>query len=621
MTLVSPENPLPISPAEYQSQLHDFIEYEANVERKNNWETLTSNSPQTLQRMDVGFLPYAQPLGGIRRIQMRVQPAVENPDDVDIRDVYGLFEDYEVLVQCCQYEEGEHNDEYEVIETITGTIGRIDNGYITVGFPELAVSQDRIDEANQTVSECDFVHIGELLNPTVFDREENAVRGLNEEVLAYFSGTRDMEFAENSRALRESERKDDELYENRNQAEAISRALTAEGLACIQGPPGTGKTRVIVELVRRCVEADLTVLVTAESHQAVGNILVGDSSDEDIDEHSLHYHKRINGFPLVRVNPKHDKMSPFERKHYGSEQPSVSSPQSKGGIVYVSTNNSAARLGSADSNPFDVAIVDEATQSRQSSTCIPISRAEKTVLVGDHKQLGPERPFTPEDADEPPELDFDAEESLFTHLYGEEDGVYGNEIGVMFDQQYRMHPNIAGFPSEEFYNGDLDTAVDRTRLNNLQPILAQHVENRDSRDTERNQAEAEAISNYLSRLVSVSGVSTDNIGVATAYRDQVPVLQTAMEQRDFNHKPILVQTFDAFQGSERGVMVLSFVRSNRHGNIGFLGGETGERRLNVAMTRAKHHCAMFGDWDTLAQGSGLYARLRDYIQQTGVLIE
>ena len=85
MTLVSPENPLPISPAEYQSQLHNFIEYEADVERKNNWETLTSNSPQTLQRMDVGFLPYAQPLGGIRRIQMRVQPAVENPDDVDIR--------------------------------------------------------------------------------------------------------------------------------------------------------------------------------------------------------------------------------------------------------------------------------------------------------------------------------------------------------------------------------------------------------------------------------------------------------------------------------------------------------------------------------------------------------
>jgi len=621
MTSVSPENPLPISPSEYQSQLRDFIGHEADVERKNNRETLTSHSPQTLQRMDVGFLPYAQPLGGIRRVQMRVQAAVENPDDVDIRDDYGLFEDYEVLVQCCQYKEGKQNDEYEVIETLTGAIGRINNGSITIGFPELAVSQDRIEEANQTVSECDFVHVGELLNPTVFDREESAVRELNEDVLAYFSGNRDVEFAENSRALRESERKDDELYENRNQAEAISRGLTAEGLACIQGPPGTGKTRVIVELVRRCVEAGLTVLVTAESHQAVGNILVGDSSDGDIDEHSLHYHKRINGFPLVRVNPKHDKMSAFERKHYGSEQPSISAPQSEKGIVYVSTNNSAARLGNADSNPFNVAIIDEATQSRQSSTCVPISRAEKTILVGDHKQLGPERPFTPDDADEPPELDFDAEESLFTHLYGEEAGVYGNEIGVMFDQQYRMHSKIAGFPSEEFYDGDLTTAVDRTCLNNLQPILAHHVENRDSRDTERNQAEAEAISEYLSRLVSVSGVSPDNIGVATAYRDQIPVIQTGIEQRDIDHKSILVQTFDAFQGSEREVMLLSFVRSNPHGSIGFLGGETGERRLNVAMTRAKHHCAMFGDWETLAQGSDLYARLRDYIQRTGVLIE
>ncbi|ERJ05107.1 DNA helicase protein [Halorhabdus tiamatea SARL4B] len=621
MTSISPENPLPISPSEYGNQLRDFIDHEKDVERENNRETLTSNSLQTLRQMDIGFLPYAQPLGGIRRIQMRVQPAVENPDDVDIRDDYGLFEDCEILVQCCQYEEGEQNDAYEVVETLTGTIGRINNGYITVGFPELAVSQDRIDEANKTVSECDFVHVGELLNPTVFNREEKAVRGLNERVLAYFSGNRDVEFAENSRALRESERKDDELYENRNQSEAISRALTAEGLTCIQGPPGTGKTRVIVELVRRCVEAGLTVLVTAESHQAVGNILVGDSSDEDIDEHCLHYHKRIHGFPLVRVNPKHDKMSAFEQKRYGLDQPSISSPQSEGGIVYVSTNNSAARLGNPSSNPFDVAIVDEATQSRQSSTCIPISRTEKTILVGDHKQLGPERPFTPDDAGEPPELDFDAEESSFTHLYGGERGVYGNEIGVKFDQQYRMHTDIAGFPSEEFYDGDLTTAVDRTCLNNLQPILAYHVENRDSIDTERNQAEAEAVSDYLSKLVSVSGVSPNNIGIATAYRNQVPVLQTAMEQCDFNHKPILVQTFDAFQGSEREVMILSFVRSNSHGNIGFLGGETGERRLNVAMTRAKHHCAMFGDWDTLAQGSGLYARLRDYIQRTGMLIE
>lgn len=316
-------------------------------------------------------------------------------------------------------------------------------------------------------------------------------------------------------------------------------------------------------------------------------------------------------------------MTPFERKHYSLEQGTspIHDSGSESGIVYVSTNNSSARLGDTGSNPFDVAIIDEATQSRQSSTCIPVSRAEKTILVGDHKQLGPERPFTPDNAESPPDLDIDAEKSLFTHLYGDEGGVYGNGIGTMFNQQYRMHSDIAGFPSNEFYGGELTTAGESSLLNNLQPILAHHIENRESTNTERNHSEAEAVSDYISKLINIKDLSPDKIGVATAYRDQVPVLETAIQQRGINNKSILVQTFDAFQGSERQVMLLSFVRSNPNGNIGFLSGETGERRLNVAMTRAKHHCVLFGDWETLSQGSALYARLREYIKKTGGLVK
>lgn len=613
MTTVSPVNPMDVSSSEYRSQLRDFIEYEIDVERERNRNLINSNDPSTLKRLDIGFLQFAQPLRFFT-VRLRVEVPSEDPDQVDIRKDYELFENSEVSVEFGHFEEDNSGENVPVIDkSMDGQIADIEDNYLSIDFPQLGASEEDLEEAEDLCRNSDFVHIAELVNRTAFDREINAIHSLDDSTVNLLCGHQDAVFDQNSRALRESEPIDEDLYANQRQSEGISKALATKEISCIQGPPGTGKTRVIVELVRRYVNSGHKVLVTAETHQAVGNILVGDSVIGNPDENSLHYHSRINGFHITRVNPKPSKMTPFERNHYAFERGD--------GAVYASTNNSAATIVDPGNKVFDVAIIDEATQARQSSTYIPISIAERAILVGDHKQLGPHRPFTPEVDRDEPNLDFDAEESAFTRLYDDDNGVFGPELGVMFNQQYRMHPDIAEFPSREFYDSELSTGAEIERLNNLQPIIGHDIRDRDRDNPEENHTEAEAIVDYVSNLVNISGVPPSKIGIAASYRDQVRLLKSAFEQADIETDSILIQTFDSFQGSERGVMVLSFTRSNSSGDIGYLRGDTGNRRLNVAMTRAKHHCSLFGDWETLSRGNDLYERLRAYIDENGTFIE
>lgn len=603
MTVVTPFSPLSVSADEYRSQLEDCIRYEREIERKNNKERVKSNSIPSLKRSDLGFADGAQPIS-YRKGTVSIQlPSVDRVNG-SVRDEVGFFEKQEVLLQFGHTESQAQNDEQVIDEEFVGTIVRIRKDTIDVLIKDIAID-DKEERIKEVYSEAEFVHVGEILNPTRFDREEEAVRGLGDDTADTICGDREALFDKSSHVFTRSSQHDSELYENREQSKAISMALATQDISCIQGPPGTGKTRVIIEIIRRFVEAGETVLVTAESHQAVSNILVGDSTIGSPDPESLHYHARINGFTVNRVNPKPDKIGAFEKTHYAHEK--------GGGDVYITTNNSAGTI----EDQVDVAIVDEATQARQESTCIPISKADKTILVGDHKQLGPKRPYEPDIDQEQPTADFPTEVSLFSLLYEDEDGVFGEDLGVMFDTQYRMHPDIAEFPAQEFYDGRLKTGGEVGILERLQPVVGFNVRNRHSGNAESNFKEAEEIGKYVTQLIKNKDISPDDIGIAAAYSDQVSELKMYFRQTDLNSSPILIQTFDSFQGSERPVMVLSFTRSNSNGNIGFLRGENGKRRLNVAITRAKNHCVLFADWDTFESGDGLYQRLSEYITNEG----
>lgn len=187
-----------------------------------------------------------------------------------------------------------------------------------------------------------------------------------------------------------------------------------------------------------------------------------------------------------------------------------------------------------------------------------------------------------------------------------------------------MHEDIAAFPNHEFYGGQLlnDGAVEP--LGNIAPIMVSHIDGGEERDgTSRyNRREIEEVVEYASRLLKNTDLKGGDLGIAAAYRAQADRLQREVKSHENeDYQNIDVSTFDAFQGSEREAMILSFTVSNNNGNLGFLSKGQGARRLNVAMTRAKRHLALFGDWDTLRSNpENQFERLYQTVSDRGKVI-
>jgi hypothetical protein len=596
----------------YRRSLKLFVSVEAEADREANKETFEKNINPRILELDnnFGYIPTAMLTRTYRQIFFAFQVPLEEHEDfeeISIPDRYDIYPENEVLVR--PFSTDEHGDR-ETGNTYEAIFSDITNASISVSLHKLGGSDEKLKQAREAIVDAEDVDIGELLNRTPYDREKLAVNALSDEYCDVLLGRREVTFESN--AVPQSSRKDDQLYENDSQRRGIEKALSADDIACLQGPPGTGKTRVIVELVRRFVEAGKRVLVTAETNKAVDNILFGDSSVQEISDTCLHYYDRTGGLGVARANPDASP-NPLVHQFYGK---GVKGPER----VILSTNNSAAGIDSVPLGKewFDVAIIDEATQATQSSAAIPMSLAATTILVGDHKQLGPVRNSDPHE-----EETVSSHVSPFTRLYGG-DGLYGNDLGVMFDTQYRMHEDIAAFPNQEFYGGKLLNGGEIESLGSIAPILAFHVNGYEERDgTSRyNMREIEEVIEYASRLLKNTELKPSDLGIAAAYRAQADRLQrevNSLENED--HRDIDVATFDAFQGSEREAMILSFTVSNDRDDLGFLSKGQGARRLNVAMTRAKRHLALFGEWDTLrSDPHDRFERLYQTVNDRGKVI-
>lgn len=610
---VSPQNSDDSDRETYRRSLKLFVSAEAEADREDNREEFEKNTNPRIIELDndLGYIPEALLTRTFKRIFFAFQVPIgdhEKYDDVNIPERYEIYPENEVLVRSFELDE---NGDRETGNPYEAIVSDITNASISVSLHKLGNSGEKLEQAREEIVEAEQVDIGELLNRTPYDRETQGVNTLSDEYCDVLLGNREVPFEANT--VTQSSQKDNQLYENESQRRGIEKALSAEDIACLQGPPGTGKTRVIVELVRRFVEAGKRVLVTAETNQAVDNILFGDSSEQDISDTCLHYSARVEGLNAARANPD---ASDNRLVHQLYGEGATGREQ-----VVLATNNSAAAL---DSTPlgkewFNVAIIDEATQATQASAAIPMSLASTTILVGDHKQLGPERSSDPEEDEEVP-----GHVSPFTRLYGE-DGLYGSDLGVMFETQYRMHEDIAAFPNQEFYDGRLQNGAEIETLGKISPILAFHVDGREKRDgTSRyNSQEIDEVVKYATRLLRHTDLETGDLGIATAYRAQADRLERRVEAHDMeNSGEIEVSTFDAFQGSEREAMILSFTVSNDRGNLGFLSKGQGARRLNVAMTRAQRHLALFGDWDTLrTDPHGRFDRLYQTVEDRGKVTE
>lgn len=278
--------------------------------------------------------------------------------------------------------------------------------------------------------------------------------------------------------------------------------------------------------------------------------------------------------------------------------------------VILATNSSAA-LESISRVKFDVAIIDEASQATIPSVLIPIAKAHRFILAGDHKQL-------------PPTIISDRAGELSKTLFEELIRMYSHKSQLL-NVQYRMNSLLMKFPNEEFYNNGLksDSSVDDITINDI--LDGEHDEeallfiDTSSVDLEgeTHLKDSKSIINNLEAEISVKlvqdylndGIDVNDIGIISPYADQVKIIQ--------DQTPVEVKTVDGFQGREKEIIIISTVRSNENENIGFL---RDLRRLNVAITRAKRKLIIVGNINTLKTNQ-TYARLIKFCEDENLLVK
>jgi predicted DNA helicase len=290
--------------------------------------------------------------------------------------------------------------------------------------------------------------------------------------------------------------------------------------------------------------------------------------------------------------------------------------------VVLCTNSSAALEFLRDFE-FDSAVIDEATQATIPSILIPICKAKKFILAGDHKQL-------------PPTVLSEKARALSETLFEKLIQKYP-EKSVLLNVQYRMNEILMEFPNEEFYEGKLKTdesvknitlkdfKIKIPKFGNLwdrildpENVICFLDTSKSEEKFERvrvesfskeNPFEVEIVKSILEKMFE-AGIKKEWVGVITPYDDQLDLLRRALGEL------VEINTVDGFQGREKEIILISFVRSNKEKILGFL---SDLRRLNTAITRAKRKLICVGDSETL-KTHPVYARFIDFIKEKGVAV-
>ncbi|MBI2095350.1 MAG: AAA family ATPase [Candidatus Omnitrophica bacterium] len=437
---------------------------------------------------------------------------------------------------------------------------------------------------------------------------------------------------------------------NDSQKESVRRALAAEDIFLVHGPPGTGKTTALLEIIRQAARKGQSVFATAPSNTACDNILerlvekgihalrLGHPARITVSlrEHTLDFKLALH--PLAkeinRVQAELERLTKKEtrrRERYGRRRGDGEGSMreiagARGEIaslrrdvfvrvlkesqVIVGTPASIQDRAVRD-RAFDLLVMDEATQATEPLSWIPMARVNKVVMAGDHFQL-------------PPTVrSKEAEEkglgvTLFERLYD----TLEEKNRLLLERQYRMHEAIMGFSSREFYGNLLvaDESVKHRTLADLPgvarcadteaPVLFIDTAGKGFSETleagsesRYNAGEAALLLEELGKMLRC-GVPPAQIAVISPYSAQVRFL--ASQSPDAG---IEIDSVDGFQGREKELVMVSLVRSNLEGDLGFL---TDTRRMNVAMTRAKRKLLVIGDGGTLAS----LPFYRDFIRYT-----
>lgn len=453
---------------------------------------------------------------------------------------------------------------------------------------------------------------------------------------------------------------------NDSQKEAIKFSLQND-ISIIHGPPGTGKTFTLIELVKQLYDRNERILICGPSNASVDIILerlskiiphneflrighparlspltlshsldilsksgdVGAISNDikkEIDEIILKL-KKMKGYKNRKDAWKEIKGL---KKELRKREEKVIKDLILGSRIVVSTLHGSSsqelcHVYEYTDHLFDTLIIDEVSQSLEPQCWIPLmshlrSSIKRLVLAGDDKQLHPTIKT---------ENNYLVKKTLSTTIFERLVNHYGDAFLNFLDVQYRMNQNIMEFPSQQMYGGKLFAAKSvatqtLSELNNVDsndettvPLIwydtqgddflektSEYEKNNDTNNmlfSRFNENEGYLILHYISRLIE-SNISQNYIGIITPYNAQVSFLKKLIH---IKYPQIEISTIDGFQGREKECIVLSLVRSNDKFEIGFL---KDERRLNVAMTRAKRQLCVVGNMEILERSNVIFLK-------------
>ena len=441
---------------------------------------------------------------------------------------------------------------------------------------------------------------------------------------------------------------------NDSQKKAVEQALQSR-LSIIQGPPGTGKTFTAIQLIRTWVRYDMgPILAVAESNVAVDNLLGGlievgvkvvrlgqpvkvreelrkMTLDAQVQRHPDQERVRMEKETLEEIQSElknlrgrdkglaHRDINKGWKEVKRLERKMAEDVLDRAEVVCATCIGSGHEMLGYRRFPF--VLIDEATQASEPSSIVPLVRgARQVVLVGDHKQLPPT-------VISKRALKGGLGKSLFERLV---------EAGLathMLEVQYRMHPSIRDFPSGRFYDGRLQDGGEALTRNAPagvawpdweNPVAFVPVDGAEIVDemgaSRSNMDEAATVVELVTLVLDAMELGTADIGVISPYAGQVRLLNDLFEQsgglsEGGRFHGLEVKTVDGYQGREKELIVISTVRSNPDGEVGFL---SDKRRLNVAMTRAKRGLLVVGDSLTLRHDH-TWAAWLDWIEEKGLM--
>lgn len=564
--------------------------------------------------------------------------------------------------------EGSEGSEELKYFSFTGTVSYVDGDRMVVTVPDSAPLLELQQSTDPIGVQLSF---DETSYKLMFEALDRVMKAKNNR-LAYL---RDL-FYSHQKAGRFSFEPMKFPWLNPTQERAVNEVLWAKDVAIVHGPPGTGKTTTLVEAINETLMRESQVLVCAQSNMAVDwiseklvdrgiNVLrIGNPTRVNDKMLGFTYERRFEShadYPQLWAIRKAIRELRKNRKK-GSENYHQKMDRLKSRAAEIELRINAELFGEArviactlvgsahhllEGMKFGTLFIDEAAQALEAACWIPMRRASRVILAGDHCQL-------------PPTVkSIAALRAGLGKTLMERIAENKPEVVTLLKIQYRMNDEIMRFSSDWFYGGKVESAPQikyRSVLDYDHPITwidTSNEENQitiegedapeDSASTSSsvsaanqnsdlnfkeqfvgesfgriNKAEAEltllTLAEYFTKIGKQRVLEERiDVGIISPYRAQVQYLKKLIKKYEF-FKPyrrlISVNTVDGFQGQERDVILISLVRSNDEGQIGFL---KDLRRMNVAMTRARMKLIILGNKDTMTKHP-FYKKLWEYVE-------